>query len=71
MTTETCEGCRYFKPRKPEDYGLGFCRRFPPIHQHESPHVANSFPWVNAGDWCGEHAEASAEATRPEGVTKE
>lgn len=61
MTTETCEGCRYFKPKKRGDHGLGFCRRFPPIHQHESSHAANSFPWVNAGDWCGEYAAAAEE----------
>jgi hypothetical protein len=60
MTTPACSLCRFrHADARPEYVGAGECRRFPP-----TPTVTTGFdgssqyeqhwPWMAAGDWCGE-----------------
>lgn len=48
---ERCHNCKFFSNEDIHDRGtLGTCHRFPPQHTEEDC----VFPWVMAGQWCGE-----------------
>lgn len=62
---QTCETCRFLEPDNRPDYtGCGTCRRFPPIVVETvafdgsgGNHFSQHRPWMNKGEWCGEHQE--------------
>ena len=51
MTDERCETCRFWK-RDEHAVKAGRCRRFPPFTRWDREWL---FPFMAAGDWCGEY----------------
>ena len=56
-----CSNCIYRLADQRQEYSQsGYCRRLPPqMVAVTSPNgdmlVEQHYPWVSAGDWCGEH----------------
>ena len=55
LRPERCGNCRYYV--RGYGGGKGHCHRFPPSHWPEP----NSWPAVDATEWCGEHQKKESD----------
>lgn len=53
----TCSTCPFYVPDDRDAWAdkAGKCRRYPPQLVWQGQDYGQSWPWMEAGDWCGEH----------------